>query len=127
MPADPSAAIFGRDVADAAWRPSRELLSDARLAAFLRATGSRDLETLQARAADDPAWFWGTAADDIGLAWQRQPDAVIDVARGPEWARWWTGGAFNYASAAVDPRAAADPTGAALTWEGEDGAVRHFT
>ena len=38
------------------------------------------------------------------------PDAGPE--RGAEWARWWTGGAFNYAAAAVDPRAAADPDGA---------------
>ena len=46
---------------------------------------------------------------------------------GVEWSRWWSGGAFNYAAAATDPRAAADPSGAAVTWEGEDGTVRRLT
>ena len=69
-----------------------------------------------------PAWFWGAAADDLGLAWQRRPDQVArPVSGGPEWARWWIGGAFNYAAAAVDPRAARDPDGEAIAWEGEDG------
>ena len=57
---------FGRDVPDAAWRPSPELLADSRLARFLRATGEPDLTALQAHAAADPAWFWGAAADDLG-------------------------------------------------------------
>jgi acetyl-CoA synthetase len=121
------APIFGRDVPDAAWRPTPELLADSRLAGLLRATGERDLEALQARAVDDPAWFWAAAVDDLGLEWQRPPTATLDLARGPEWARWWTGGAFNYSVAATEPRAARDPDGEAIAWEGEDGSVRRLT
>ena len=126
MPAD-RAPIFGRDVPDAAWRPSPELLADSRLAGFLRSTGEPDLEALQVRAVDDPAWFWGAAAEDLDLDWQRQPATVLDLADGPEWARWWLGGVFNYADAATGPRAKRDPGGQALAWEGEPGDVRTFT
>lgn len=119
--------IFGRDAADVAWRPSPELLAESRLATFLRRTGERDLASLQARAAADPAWFWGAAADDIGVAWRRRPTAILDASGGPAWTRWWIGGALNWAEAALDPRAARDPDGPALTWEGEDGEVRRFT
>jgi acetyl-CoA synthetase len=121
------APIFGRDVADVAWRPGPELLADGRLARFLRATGMADVATLHARAVDDPGWFWGAAADDMELAWQRHPSAVMDASRGPEWTRWWTGGAFNYAQAATEPRAARDPDGESVAWEGEDGDVRRLT
>ncbi len=119
--------IFGRDVAGAAWRPSPELLTDSRLARFLRESGEPDLEALQARATADPDWFWGAAAADLELEWQRPFRHVMDLSAGPEWSRWWGDGAFNYAAAAVDPRAARDPDGPALTWEGEDGEVRRFT
>jgi acetyl-CoA synthetase len=125
MPAD--RPIFGRDVADAAWRPTPKLIGDARLAQFLRATGEPDLEALQARAVADPAWFWGAAVDDLELTWQRLPDQVMDASGGPEWTRWWRGGAFNHAEAATAPRAARDPNGWALTWEAEDGEVRRLT
>ncbi|HEY3165254.1 MAG TPA: AMP-binding protein [Candidatus Limnocylindrales bacterium] len=119
--------IFGRDVPDAAWRPTRKLLADARLARFIRSTGEGSLEALQARAVADPAWFWGAAVDDLDLAWQRPPDQVMDASGGPEWTRWWRGGAFNHAEASTAPRATRDPTGTALTWEGEDGEVRQLT
>jgi acetyl-CoA synthetase len=119
--------IFGRDVPDAVWRPSRALRSDARLARFLARTGEPDLEALQARAVADPGWFWGAAADDLDLGWQRQPDQVMDVSGGPEWTRWWRGGAFNHADASVEPRAARDPSGEAIGWEGEDGEFRRLT
>jgi len=123
----PSWPVFGRDVPDAAWRPSPADLAESRLSIFVRATGLADLEALQARAAADPGWFWGAAADDLALPWQRQPSEVLDLSQGPEWARWWTGGAFNHAAAAIDPRAERDPAGEVLVWEGEDGEVRRFT
>jgi acetyl-CoA synthetase len=121
------APIFGRNVADVAWRPGPELLADGRLARFLRATGMADVATLHDRAVDDPGWFWGAAADDMELAWERNPTSVMDAFGGPEWTRWWTGGAFNYARAATQPRAARDPDGEAVAWEGEDGEVRRLT
>jgi acetyl-CoA synthetase len=119
--------IFGRDVPDAAWRPTPELHADARLAGLLRATETQDLESLQARAIDDPAWFWEAAVDDLGLAWGRQPAATVDLSRGPEWATWWTGATFNYALAATAPRAARDPNGETVAWEGEDGSIRRLS
>jgi acetyl-CoA synthetase len=118
---------FGRDVPDAAWRPAASDLADSRLARFVRSTGLASLDALQLRAEEDPAWFWSAAADDLAIAWQRRPTATLDLSGGKEWSRWWTGGAFNYAAAAIDPRAAADPDGAALAWEGEDGPVRRLT
>src|SRR6266576_989316 len=124
---DASRPVFGLDVPDAVWRPTRELLAESRLARFLRSTGAESLEALQARAVADPAWFWGSAAEDLELGWQRPPAEVLDAAGGPEWTRWWRGGAFNYAEAAVEPRAARDPAGPAIAWEGEDGEVRRLT
>ena len=122
-----SPPIFGRDARDVAWRPEPGAVEASRLGRFLRATGELSLEALQARAVADPGWFWGAAADDIGLAWQRRPRDILDLSGGPAWARWWGGGAFDWSRAAVDPRAERDPDGGALTWEGEDGAVRRLT
>ncbi|MGI8533917.1 MAG: AMP-binding protein, partial [Candidatus Limnocylindrales bacterium] len=119
--------IFGRDVAAAAWRPSADLLADSRLARLLALSGEADLADLQRHAERDPSWFWATAVEDLALAWQRPFHEVVDLSRGPEWTRWWIGGAFNYAAAAVDSRALRDREGAALTWEGEDAEVRSFT
>ena len=119
--------IFGRDGDGVAWRPSPDLARDARLARFLRATGEPSLDALQTRAAADPGWFWGAAADDIGIAWRRRPREVVDLSGGQAWARWWIGGAFDYTRAAIEPRAERDPDGGAIVWEGEDGTVRALT
>ncbi|HEU4918372.1 MAG TPA: AMP-binding protein, partial [Candidatus Limnocylindrales bacterium] len=63
----------------------------------------------------------------LGLSWQRRATSVLDLRGGPEWARWWIGGAFNYAEAATGSRATRDPEGEALAWEGEPGDVRTLT
>ncbi|HEY5628958.1 MAG TPA: acetyl-coenzyme A synthetase N-terminal domain-containing protein, partial [Candidatus Limnocylindrales bacterium] len=119
--------MFGRDSPDVAWRPAPEHLATSRLARFLREAREPSLDALQRHAEADPAWFWGAAADDLGLAWERHPTSVLDTSDGIEFARWWGGGSFNYASAALEPRAAVDPDGVALVWEGEDGEVRTLT
>jgi len=119
--------LFGRDVPGVAWRPDPATAPSSVLGRFLRAAGERELEALQAHATADPGWFWGAAADDLGLDWQRRPTSTLDLSGGVEWARWWGGGAFNHASAAVDGRAARDPEGLAIAWEGEDGDVRRYS
>ena len=123
----PDWPTFGRDVPDAAWRPAADAASATRLGRFIRATAEPDLEALQRHAERDAAWFWGAAATDLNLDGQRRPTRTLDASGGIEWSRWWSGGAFNYASAAIDGRAQRDPNGRALTWEGEDGTVRRFT
>jgi acetyl-CoA synthetase len=85
------------------------------------------LDALQARAVADPAWFWGAATDDIAIPWTRRPRQVADFTYGPPWVRWWVGGSFDWSWAALEPRAARDPNGIAITWEGEDGTVRELT
>jgi acetyl-CoA synthetase len=119
--------IFGRDSDGVAWRPTDALRNDSQLARFLRRTGEASLDALQARAVVDPGWFWGAAADDLGIAWARAPASVLDATRGPAWTRWWPGADFNYAWAALAPRVSRDPDGEALRWEGEDGAIRQLT
>jgi acetyl-CoA synthetase len=119
--------VFGRDVPDAAWRPSPADRAESRLARFMRGLGIGELEAVQARAVEDPGWFWAAAADDLALDWQQRPTETLDARSGIEWATWWGGGAFNYAAACLDRRVASDPNGSAVAWEGEDGAVVRLT
>jgi len=119
--------IFGTDTDAAAWRPTPAYLQRSRLAHFLRAIRCADLEALQAHAVVDPAWFWRLAVADIGVRFDPEPGTILDTTRGIEWARWFSGGGFNYVRMAVDEPAAARPDEMALRWEGEDGEVRHFT
>ena len=120
--------IFGRDGPDVAWRPDPDTALHGRLARFLRGTGHEDLTGLQRHARPTRPGSGEPRPTTSALDWQRRPRARCSTCpAGVEWARWWGGGAFNYAAAAVDGRAARDPDGAALVWEGEDGEVRRLT
>ena len=119
--------IFGRDAPDVAWRPDPDAAFASRLADFLRLTGEPSLDSLQTHAVADPAWFWGAAADDLAIAWARRPRTILDASGGPAWTRWWLGGSFDWSWAAVEPRAARDPDGVAIVWEGEDGTTRELS
>ncbi len=121
----PTPPAFARADSEAVWRPGPDVLNDARLAQFVRATGVGSLDAVQRRAVADPGWFWAATADDLGVTWQRRPTEVLDLSRGVPFARWWRGGAFNYAAAAVDRDEAPDRE--AVIWEGEDGTVRRLT
>jgi acetyl-CoA synthetase len=101
--------------------------AEARLARFLQSTGETSLDALQARATDDPAWFWGAATDDIAIPWNRRPREIADFSGGPAWTRWWVAGSFDWSWAAVEPRAERDPDGIAITWEGEDSRIDELT
>jgi acetyl-CoA synthetase len=123
---------FARPDSEAPWRPSPADLADSRVARLIHAAGFgpdavAGLEDLHARAVTDPGWFWGAAADDLGLAWQRRPTRTLDLTGGAARARWWTGGAFNHAVAATEPWTRSRPDVEALAWEGEDGAAVTLT
>jgi acetyl-CoA synthetase len=122
-----SAPAFARADAEAPWRPSPDLASFSRLARLIRSTGEVDLEGLQAHAVADPAWFWGAAADDLELGWQRPFRSVLDASGGIEFPRWWSGGAFNHTVASTRRWASVRPNDEAVVWEGEDAAVRRLT
>ena len=85
-------------------------------------------DDLLARAAADPAWYWGAVAEDLELDLEPPYEQVLDLSRGAPWAEWFAGGGFNYVTNALD-RHAAGPSGerTALIWEGDDGAVRRLT
>jgi acetyl-CoA synthetase len=126
-PTSAPAPAFARPDAEAPWRPGPELLADSRLARLVARSGLADLDILQARAEADPGWFWGLAAEDLGVAWQRPPTRVLDLGGGLAFARWWTGGGFNHAVASTEPWARRSPHAEALVWEAEDGTGKRYT
>jgi len=109
------------------WTPSPEVASRSRLGRLLATLGCGDLDELQARSRDRLDWFWEAAVDDIGIAWTRRFERVHDSSDGIPWTRWWVGGRLNLATNAVDRHAGTDRERPALSWEGDDGAVRTLT
>ena len=113
---------------DIAWRPSPAYLERNRLRRFMARHDIASVAELVDRSAADIAWFWDAVVQDLDLEWFAPYSAVVDLARGVEWPRWFVGGRYNYVHDAVDKHAQRlRPDATAVAWEGEDGAVRTLT
>jgi acetyl-CoA synthetase len=109
------------------WQPGPAQLERSRALAFAHDHGIDGWDGLVARAAADPAWFWGAVCDELGIVWTRPYDAVLDLGDGPEWPRWFPGGRMNYVTSAVERYLPERAEQVALRWEGDDGATATLT
>jgi acetyl-CoA synthetase len=108
-----------------AWRPDAAGLERSRLLRFAREHGCATVEALRRKGAADPAWFWESMVDALGVTWSRAPRAVLDLSEGLPWARWFPGAGLNYSTLALDRWVAAGRGDSpALIWEGEEGTAR---
>jgi len=114
-------------IRDVIWQPSAAQIENSRIQNFIRQAGAADLDDLQRRAAQDPAWFWAQVEQDLGIHWYQPYDQVLDQSAGVPWSRWFTGGQMNLAADCVDKQAAAQPQAPAVIWEGEEGEVRTWS
>ncbi len=110
------------------WRPTAAHIARSRLAQFMAREGIETVETLLARAAADPAWFWDATVRDLDLQFFRPYTQTLDTSDGIAWARWFVGGQYNYVHNALDKHAMGDDARkTAIIWEGDDGAARQWT
>jgi acetyl-CoA synthetase len=110
------------------WRPGPEHLARARIARFMRAQGIGTLQALQTRSVEDPEWYWGAVARDLGVRWSRPYERVLDGSRGVAWPVWFPGGRLNYTDNCVDRHVdAGRGARTAIAWEGDDGQSRTLT
>jgi acetyl-CoA synthetase len=121
----PLAATADEAVTGIAWRPDAATLRRSVLQRLIEHTGSGSYRGLLDRIAGDPAWYWREALDDLDLAWQRQPERIWDLDKGPAWPEWFPGGVFNCVESCVDQwvkRGEGDRV--AVIAEADDGATR---
>jgi acetyl-CoA synthetase len=110
------------------WRPTAEHMERSRIARFMRSQGIGTLAELQRRSVEDPEWYWDAVVKDLGVRWSRPYTRVLDVSRGIQWPRWFTGGLLNFADNCVDRHIdAGRGDQPAIIWEGDDGQSRTLT
>jgi len=109
------------------WTPDPNAIGETNVGRFMAAHGFESFDELLARSIDDPAWFWGAAAEFLGIPFSTPYEQVLDVSKGIPWAQWFTGGQTNLAAACVDRWVQTSPDAEAIRWEGEDGEIRVLT
>jgi acetyl-CoA synthetase len=107
-------------VTDVVWRPPPEVVAHANATRLMRRAGIDDYRELVRRSAEDPAWFWPLAIDDMGLEFSSPWGHVLDDSKGPEWTTWFTGGRISIAHNCVHRWAQRTPDAIATVGLGED-------
>lgn len=110
---------------DVAWRPSQDYIDNSTLKPFLEAHGLADYAALCRRGDEDPAWYWNTVIEYLGVQFYKPYDKVMDSSKGIPWTEWCVGGTTNLVLNCLD--AQKDRSREAVVWEGEDGSVRTWT
>src|SRR5262249_58308574 len=89
---------------------------------LMRRLGCDRYRELHRISVEDPERFWPEVVADLGIEFSRPWERVVDVSRGPEWARWFVGGTINVARCCVHRWRERD--GEAVVWQAEDGERR---
>ena len=110
------------------WRPPKEVVSNANVTSFMEKHGFKSYKELVEASTRDIKWFWDNRPEWIGVEWFKEPQEVVDLSKGPEWAKWYIGGKLNAAYNTVDlPAKRYGASKEAFTWVGEDGAEKRVT
>ena len=107
---------------DPAWFPSDPGATN--VGRFMAAHGIDHFDELVRRSIDEPEWFWDAVVGFLGIEFATPYGKVLDTSDGIPWAKWFVGGALNFAHVCVDRH---PPERRALIWEGEDGEVRTWS
>jgi len=108
------------------WEPPKDLIEASNLKAFMNSHGLSTYESLLARAEADPNWFWGTIL--ANLQFHHPYEELLDLSRGPAFARWCVGGQTNAVLSCIE-RHRNTPVWQkeCVVWEGESGEIRRLS
>jgi acetyl-CoA synthetase len=108
-------------MSDFVWSPSDDFLERANLTRLMRRFGVERYGDLHRISVEEPERFWPEVVDDLGLAFSRPWDTVVDTSNGVEWATWFNGATLNLADSCVHRWVATRGDEEAAVWQAEDG------
>ena len=89
--------------------------AESNLFGLMRRHGMKTINELSAAAAEDPARFWESVSQDVGIVWDRPYSKILDSSGGIMWSRWFVGGKTNVYRSSVEKFAQSDPQNIAYT------------
>lgn len=113
---------------DFAWYPSDAFKRESNWAAFIAAEGLRDYAMLEAKATQEPEWFWDALVRFLGVQFTKPYTRILDQSNGIEWPQWCIGATGNMTLSLLDRHLAAGRgEHSAIVSESEDGSSRSLT
>jgi acetyl-CoA synthetase len=106
------------------WHPQPEQIAASNVTEIIRLIGVDDYDALYRFSIERPAEYWRAINRYCGIVWSRDYTDYVDLSRGKEFPRWFTGGRLNWTDTifawAKDPATGSRP---ALIAESEAGEV----
>lgn len=110
------------------WVPRPHDLANAHVTAFAKALGVEDYDRLRAFSIEQPAVYWKTMIDELGIVWSKRPDSYADLSRGRQFPTWFPDGELNWVDTVLAWCDAPQTRDArAIIAESEDGHVETLT
>lgn len=110
------------------WQPGQRELQKSGIVQLMRALGVSSYEDLMRVSTAEPERYWSTVMRECAIQWDVQPTGYVDLARGPQFPRWFPGGRLNWVNTiyawAKHPATAQQK---AVVAEREDGSVSSLT
>jgi len=106
-----------------AWRPTLGEIERSNISALCRKTGRSSFEDLYAWSIDERGQFWRSVIETLDIRFQKPPATVLDMADGPEFARWLPGAQMNIADSCF----CAPPERTAVVYLAEGGDIKRTT
>ena len=86
-----------------AWVPDSKRMADSNLASLMDELGIGTFKELHRWSTDNRAEFWHRTLERLGVVFVRQPDEILDSARGPAQPQWLPGAELNIVSSCFQP------------------------
>lgn len=110
-----------------AWEPTGYYREDCNVVSFMSEHGYETHDDLVPDSEAELARVWGDMAEDVGIRWDREYDAVLDTSDGVEFAEWFTGGRLNATETILDQWVETNPQRAMYEWVDETGDTASVT
>jgi len=124
-PMNPDSFTFGGEIV---WRPSREYVDRSHTKRFMDLYGIGSFSELIERSTSDVPWFTDAVLKYLDIQFRTPYTDVLDLSRGASWPQWCVGGEMNIAYNCVDKYRGGPADGrTAVTYESEEGRVKHLT
>lgn len=83
------------------WEPTQQIINSANLSTVMQRQGISSYAAFHAWSVQQPADFLQASIDQIGVPFDVEPEAVLDVSNGVEHPQWLVGARFNVAKACL--------------------------
>lgn len=110
------------------WHPGPRDLTDSGIVKLMQALGASSYDDMLTLSNREPTRYWEVVMKHCEITWDRSPQRYVDLSGGPEFPKWFPGGALNWVNSVLAWGGRASISGQkAIVAEREDGTTDSLT